>query len=66
MLYATYQLQDDLTAMVRRAARWDGRATASARLNSSLFAAMPSGAFPGVDTLEVYEFLDARTPGTPA
>lgn len=44
------------------AERWDGRATASARLNSSLFAAMPSGAFPGVDTLEVYEFLESRTP----
>ena len=46
------------------ASRWGGRATASARLNSSLFAAMPSGAFPGVDTLEVYEFLEARSPAS--
>jgi len=44
------------------AQRWDGQATASARLNSSLFAAMPSGSFPGVDTLEVYEFLEAHAP----
>ncbi len=52
------------TPSAELAARWDAKATASARLNSSLFAAMPSGAFPGVDTLEVYEFLEARSPAS--
>jgi hypothetical protein len=35
----------------------------SARLNSSLLAAMPSGVFPGVDSTEVFEFLEAHAPG---
>jgi hypothetical protein len=45
------------------ATRWDGKAWPSARLNSSLLAAMPSGTFTGVDLTEVYEFLDSHAPG---
>lgn len=44
------------------AARWSDKAWPSARLNSSLLAAMPSGTFTGVDLTEVYEFLDAHAP----
>lgn len=44
------------------AARWSDRAWPSARLNSSLLAAMPSGTFTGVDLTEVYEFLEAHSP----
>jgi predicted transcriptional regulator/transcriptional regulator with XRE-family HTH domain len=44
------------------AARWADKAWPSARLNSSLLAAMPSGTFTGVDLTEVYEFLDAHAP----
>ena len=44
------------------ASRWDGNAWPSARLNSSLLAAMPSGTFTGVDLSEVYEFLDDHAP----
>lgn len=44
------------------ATRWADRAWPSARLNSSLLAAMPSGTFTGVDLTEVYEFLDAHSP----
>lgn len=44
------------------ASRWGAHAIPSARLNSSLLAALPSGHFTGVDTQEVYEFLDARSP----
>jgi XRE family transcriptional regulator, fatty acid utilization regulator len=44
------------------AERWQDQAWPSARLNSSLLAAMPSGTFTGVDLTEVYEFLDAHAP----
>jgi Predicted transcriptional regulator len=44
------------------AQRWGDKAWPSARLNSSLLAAMPSGTFTGVDLTEVYEFLDAHSP----
>lgn len=42
--------------------RWEQHSLPSARLNSSLLAAMPVGVFPGVDSTEVYEFLDAHAP----
>ncbi|MGO1192726.1 MAG: helix-turn-helix domain-containing protein [Nesterenkonia sp.] len=38
---------------------WEGQAWPAARANTHLLAAMPQGAFPGVDTTEVYRFLDA-------
>lgn len=38
--------------------RWDGKVRPSARLNSSLLAAAPSGSATGVDRVAVYEFLD--------
>lgn len=43
--------------------RWEERAWPSARMNSSLLAAMPNGTFTGVDTTQVYEFLEAHAPG---
>jgi predicted transcriptional regulator/DNA-binding Xre family transcriptional regulator len=44
------------------AQRWDEKAWPSARLNSSLLAAMPNGTFTGVDRAAVYEFLEAHAP----
>ncbi|RQP12954.1 MAG: XRE family transcriptional regulator [Microbacteriaceae bacterium] len=44
------------------AERWQDAAWPSARLHSSLLAAMPSGTFTGVDLTEVYEFLEAHAP----
>jgi len=44
------------------AARWDDKAWPSARLNSSLLAAMPTGTFTGVDRTAVYEFLEEHAP----
>lgn len=41
-------------------AQWAGRAWPSTRANSHLLAAMPQGAFPGVDETEVYTFLAAH------
>ena len=43
------------------ARQWAGNAWPAARANSHLLAAMPPGAFPGVDETEVYEFLRAHT-----
>jgi len=51
---------------VQLADRWAAHAWPSARLNSSLLAAMPSLTFTGVDLTEVYEFLDAHDPGAAA
>ncbi|MCU1638253.1 MAG: family transcriptional regulator [Microbacteriaceae bacterium] len=44
------------------ARRWEQHSLPSARLNSSLLAAMPAGVFSGVDSTEVYEFLDTHAP----
>jgi len=44
------------------AERWGRESLPYARLNSSLLAAMPRGVFPGVDSTEVFEFLDAHAP----
>jgi len=44
------------------AAKWADQSWPSARLQSSLLAAMPTGVFPGVDSTEVYEFLEAHSP----
>ena len=44
------------------AARWADKAWPSARLESSLLAALPTGTFTGVDLTEVYEFLEAHAP----
>jgi predicted transcriptional regulator/transcriptional regulator with XRE-family HTH domain len=40
------------------AERWEGKAWPSARAHSHILSALPSGAFPGVDDVDVYEFLD--------
>lgn len=42
--------------------RWEGVAWPSARLNSSLLAAMPTGTFTGVDQAQVFEFLERHSP----
>lgn len=43
------------------ARRWDEKAWPSARLKSSLLAAMPTGTFTGVDRAAVYEFLEKKS-----
>jgi len=40
------------------ASRWSGRAWPSARLHANVLSPLPSGTFPGVDDMEVYEFLE--------
>jgi hypothetical protein len=37
---------------------WRGKAWPSARVHAHIFSPLPRGAFPGVDDLEVFEFLD--------
>ena len=44
--------------------RWSKRSLPSPRLNSSLLAAMPTGVFPGVDSTDVFAFLEAHTPAS--
>jgi XRE family transcriptional regulator, fatty acid utilization regulator len=46
--------------------RWTGRAWPSARAHTHLLAALPPGTFPGVDTTEVFAFLDRHSPETAA
>ncbi|MGN8244396.1 helix-turn-helix domain-containing protein [Cellulomonas soli] len=46
------------------AERWADQAWPSARPHASLLAALPVGVFPGVDTTEVYEFLERHAPRT--
>lgn len=45
--------------------RWGERSYPSARMNSSLLAAMPTGTFTGVDRVAVLEFLQRHTPESP-
>ncbi|GHG45643.1 hypothetical protein GCM10011331_05200 [Flavimobilis marinus] len=42
--------------------RWSGQAWPAARPHASTLAALPVGAFPGVDTSEVYAFLESHAP----
>jgi hypothetical protein len=44
------------------AERWAGQAWPSARAHTHLLAALPPGTFPGVDTTDVYSFLDRHVP----
>ncbi len=44
------------------ASRWEGYAWPSARAHSHVLAALPVGTFPGVDTTEVYTFLERHSP----
>jgi predicted transcriptional regulator/DNA-binding XRE family transcriptional regulator len=46
------------------AAHWEGWAYPSVRPNSHVLAAMPVETFPGVDTTEIYEFLDRHSADT--
>jgi predicted transcriptional regulator len=40
------------------AERWEGHAWPSARAHSHILSALPAGSFPGVDDVDIYEFLD--------
>src|ERR1700761_7831069 len=40
------------------AERWEGVAWPSARAHSHVLSVLPSGSFPGVDDVDIYEFLD--------
>jgi predicted transcriptional regulator/DNA-binding XRE family transcriptional regulator len=40
------------------AERWEGNAWPSARAHSHILSALPAGSFPGVDDVDIYEFLD--------
>jgi XRE family transcriptional regulator, fatty acid utilization regulator len=42
--------------------KWSGRVWPSARAHSHLLAALPPGTFPGVDTMDVYAFLERHAP----
>jgi len=42
------------------AERWEGMAWPSARAHSHVLSVLPSGAFPGVDDVDIYEFLDRQ------
>jgi XRE family transcriptional regulator, fatty acid utilization regulator len=44
------------------ASRWERQSVPYARMNSSLLAAMPRELFSGVDSTEVFQFLDAHAP----
>jgi len=44
------------------ASRWESMAFPSARLNSSLLAAIPTGTFTGVDRVAIYDFLERHSP----
>lgn len=42
-------------------AEWGGHAWPAARTNAHILAAMPTGAFPGVDEVEVFQFLQEQS-----
>lgn len=44
--------------------KWADASWPSARTHSSLLAAVPPGVFPGVDSTEVYEFLERHSPNS--
>jgi len=45
------------------AERWEGMAWPSARAHSHILSALPAGSFPGVDDVDIYEFLDRHAAG---
>ena len=45
-------------------AAWRDKAWPNVRTPRTLLATLPTGAFPGVDTTELYEFLEAHAPRT--
>jgi hypothetical protein len=48
------------------ARRWEGVAWPSARMHQQVLAALPRGAFPGVDDTDVFAFLQRHAPTEPA
>jgi predicted transcriptional regulator len=42
------------------AERWEGMAWPSARAHSHILSALPAGSFPGVDDVDIYEFLESH------
>jgi predicted transcriptional regulator/DNA-binding XRE family transcriptional regulator len=53
------------TAPTELAHKWATQSWPAARTPTSLLAALPTGTFPGVDTTEVYQFLEAHEPANP-
>jgi predicted transcriptional regulator/transcriptional regulator with XRE-family HTH domain len=47
------------------AERWEGQAWPSARAHSHILSALPAGSFPGVDDVDVYEFLERHSAELP-
>lgn len=45
-----------------KAARWHGASWASARMHQHTLAPLPGGTYPGVDDVELYEFLERHAP----
>ena len=45
----------------RLADRWEGTSWASAKMHQHVLSPLPSGTFPGVDDVELYEFLERHT-----
>lgn len=54
------------TAADDQLARWEGRAWPSARMHAHVLSPLPAGSFPGVDDIEMYEFLSRHAPDDPA
>ncbi|MBT0992883.1 helix-turn-helix domain-containing protein [Cellulomonas sp. DKR-3] len=46
------------------AARWEDRSWPSARIHQHVFSPLPTGVFPGVDSAEMYAFLDRHAPSS--
>lgn len=42
--------------------RWDGRAWPSARMHAHVLSPLPTGTFPGVDDIEMFQFLSRHAP----
>lgn len=42
--------------------RWDGRAWPSARMHAHVLSPLPTGTFPGVDDIEMFQFLARHAP----
>lgn len=42
--------------------RWEGKAWPSARMHAHVLSPLPTGTFPGVDDIAMYEFLSAHAP----
>ncbi|MBO1902221.1 helix-turn-helix domain-containing protein [Leucobacter weissii] len=46
--------------------RWEGKAWPSARMHAHVLSPLPAGSFPGVDDIEMYEFLSTHANADPS